>query len=104
MFRIASRSRSLASSWLTRYRTMSAGVAHQLHLTETEDRFINLLDEFAKTGRKEVQEPAVGEVECRIAGGWVRDKVNQRADKFFFVTDYRHCAHSSCPCLHQMSM
>jgi hypothetical protein len=44
---------------------------HSIKLNPTEAQFVALLDDFA--GR---QDPPV---ECRIAGGWVRDKVGQRS-------------------------
>lgn len=44
---------------------------HSIKLNPTEAQFVALLDDFA--GR---QDPPV---ECRIAGGWVRDKVSQRS-------------------------
>lgn len=37
-------------------------------LSDTEEKFVSLLDEFA-TGYNPP-------IECRIAGGWVRDKVS----------------------------
>jgi tRNA nucleotidyltransferase (CCA-adding enzyme) len=40
-----------------------------ISLTETEERFVCLLDEFARG----YETP----IECRIAGGWVRDKVSE---------------------------
>jgi hypothetical protein len=43
---------------------------HSIKLNPTEEQFVALLDDFA--GR---QDPPV---ECRIAGGWVRDKVGTR--------------------------
>lgn len=45
-----------------------------ISLSPEEDTFLSLLDEFAREGRK-FEDNGVGEVECRIAGGWVRDKV-----------------------------
>ncbi|GHJ86459.1 hypothetical protein NliqN6_2861 [Naganishia liquefaciens] len=50
-----------------------------IQLTPEEARFCDLLDDFARDGRKRITVPAVEveipEVECRIAGGWVRDKL-----------------------------
>ncbi|KAJ9101726.1 hypothetical protein QFC21_003065 [Naganishia friedmannii] len=50
-----------------------------IELSRQEARFCELLDEFAKEGRKKMKRPDVEveipEVECRIAGGWVRDKL-----------------------------
>lgn len=43
-------------------------------LTEEEDKLCTLLDEFTKELNSTGEEYAG--VECRIAGGWVRDKVN----------------------------
>lgn len=44
-------------------------VSTSICLTELEDRLCSLLDDFTQELRKESQN-----VECRIAGGWVRDK------------------------------
>lgn len=50
-----------------------------IELSPEEARFCDLLDDFAREGRKKIKCPDVEveipEVECRIAGGWVRDKV-----------------------------
>jgi hypothetical protein len=60
-------------------RMSSAVVPPTIQLTPEEARFCDLLDDFAREGRKRITKPAVEveipEVECRIAGGWVRDKV-----------------------------
>lgn len=61
-------------------RRMSSAVASpSIQLTPEEARFCDLLDDFAREGRKRITKPEVEveipEVECRIAGGWVRDKV-----------------------------
>jgi hypothetical protein len=57
----------------------SAATDVTIELSPQEARFCDLLDEFAKEGRKKMKRPDVEveipEVECRIAGGWVRDKV-----------------------------
>lgn len=49
----------------------------QITLNETEATFLDLLDEFAKTyvPPENVDSGSSKTVECRIAGGWVRDKV-----------------------------
>ena len=49
--------------------------SHQITLTAEEDRLCSLLDDF----KRHVQEtePESPQVECRIAGGWVRDKVRR---------------------------
>ncbi|KAJ9109817.1 hypothetical protein QFC20_003233 [Naganishia adeliensis] len=59
---------------------MSSSLAPpRIHLTPEEARFCDLLDDFAREGRKRIRKPQVEveipEVECRIAGGWVRDKL-----------------------------
>lgn len=46
-------------------------------LTTEEDKVCSLLDEFTKQLRSTSEEYAG--VECRIAGGWVRDKVSPTA-------------------------
>lgn len=61
-------------------RRMSSALAPpSIQLTPEEARFCDLLDDFAREGRKRITKPAVEveipEVQCRIAGGWVRDKV-----------------------------
>ncbi len=43
----------------------------RVQLTEAEDRFCQLLDDYVK----ETQPDASTRTVCRIAGGWVRDKV-----------------------------
>lgn len=44
-----------------------------IQLSPEEDHLCNLLDEFRSfVARTQPSEP---QVECRIAGGWVRDKV-----------------------------
>ena len=45
----------------------------EVHLTPQEDKVCSLIDEFCQTLNQEDadREP----VTCRIAGGWVRDKV-----------------------------
>lgn len=49
------------------------GPAGAIRLSDDEEKFVSLLDKFAAG-----LEPPV---ECRIAGGWVRDKVSgERAD------------------------
>lgn len=45
-------------------------------LTPDEDRLCTLLDEFKAFVSK--TDPDGKQVECRIAGGWVRDKVRRR--------------------------
>jgi hypothetical protein len=59
---------------------MSSLPTPRIHLTPDESRFCDLLDHFAREGRKTIRKPLVEveipEVECRIAGGWVRDKVS----------------------------
>lgn len=47
-----------------------------IELSSQEERFCNLLDECAKKLR--ASEPGQEELELRIAGGWVRDKVRWR--------------------------
>lgn len=42
--------------------------AGAIRLSETEDKFVTLLDEFSSGYNPPI--------ECRIAGGWVRDKVS----------------------------
>lgn len=66
---------------ITQLRRMSSSLAPpRIHLTPEEARFCDLLDDFAREGRKRIRKPQVEveipEVECRIAGGWVRDKVS----------------------------
>lgn len=39
-----------------------------IHLDDTEARFVSLLDEFSRGYNPPI--------ECRIAGGWVRDKAS----------------------------
>ena len=45
-----------------------------IHLTPEEDRLCSLLQQFKQHVAK--TEPDSHQVECRIAGGWVRDKVS----------------------------
>lgn len=47
----------------------------QITLTAEEDRLCSLLDDFK--AHVQQTEPESPQVECRIAGGWVRDKVRQ---------------------------
>jgi hypothetical protein len=72
----------------------SAVVPPTIQLTPEEARFCDLLDDFAREGRKRITKPAVEveipEVECRIAGGWVRDKVRIRISAAFVVDHYDH--------------
>lgn len=67
--------RALSRSRLPLLRAMSSSApvvapATSISLTSTEEAFVNHLDEFASN----YQPP----IECRIAGGWVRDKVTTR--------------------------
>lgn len=41
--------------------------AGAIRLSDTEDKFVTFLDEFSRGYNPPI--------ECRIAGGWVRDKV-----------------------------
>jgi tRNA nucleotidyltransferase (CCA-adding enzyme) len=56
---------------------MSAAVSNAIKrsntivLTEKEDKLFTLLDQFSKS----LKQSSNIEVECRVAGGWVRDKV-----------------------------
>jgi len=45
-----------------------------IQLTPEEDRLCSLLQQFKQ--HVETTEPDSPQVECRIAGGWVRDKVS----------------------------
>lgn len=47
----------------------------QIQPTPTEEIFFGHLNDFVKEGRLQV-EPEIPATECRIAGGWVRDKVS----------------------------
>ena len=48
-----------------------------IKLNETEETFLSLLDEFARTYvAPDAEKGSSQTVECRIAGGWVRDKVS----------------------------
>ena len=52
------------------FRTLSmSNLSKAITLSRDENRFVTLLDDFAR----QLDPP----VECRIAGGWVRDKVGQ---------------------------
>jgi hypothetical protein len=46
----------------------------QIQPTPTEETFFGHLNDFVNKGRLGV-EPEIPATECRIAGGWVRDKV-----------------------------
>ena len=48
----------------------------QIQPTPTEEIFFGHLNDFVREGRLRV-EPEIPVTECRIAGGWVRDKVSQ---------------------------
>jgi len=47
----------------------------QIQLTKTEEELCTLLHQCAEHLR--TTQPALEPVQCRIAGGWVRDKVSQ---------------------------
>lgn len=49
----------------------------EIRPTATEELFFTYLNDFVKKGRLRVK-PRIPETECRIAGGWVRDKVRKR--------------------------
>lgn len=70
------RSCTIAYTRLARPRMMSSSTAAtsplyappgSIHLNDKEEKFVQLLDQFARS----LQPP----IECRIAGGWVRDKL-----------------------------
>lgn len=86
-------------------RMSSAVVPPTIQLTPEEARFCDLLDDFAREGRKRITKPAVEveipEVECRIAGGWVRDKVRIRQPLALFADQ---CIYSSSACHRRISI
>ena len=60
------------------FRTLSTGhsvprPSSAIKLTDQEDKICSLLDEFTKELKS--TRPDLPHVQCRIAGGWVRDKV-----------------------------
>ncbi|KAF8321615.1 hypothetical protein DL93DRAFT_2130122 [Clavulina sp. PMI_390] len=63
----------LASRSLFGARNASHMASARIHLTETESELCTLLDECSNWIQKE--QPDHPFVECRIAGGWVRDKL-----------------------------
>lgn len=72
MQRVLLRSTHRAAHTLQHIRTMASAPITApkgtIALSDTEEKFVTLLDEFA-TGYNPP-------IECRIAGGWVRDKVS----------------------------
>lgn len=53
----------------------------EIQLTEQEDRLCTLLDDCSKHIAE--THPELPRVECRIAGGWVRDKVRPGGHNYF---------------------
>lgn len=73
--------RALARTRIPFYRAMSTAApivapATAITLTPVEDEFVRHLDEFASNYHPPI--------ECRIAGGWVRDKVRED----LFIADH----------------
>lgn len=67
--------RQISLSALYREKPVKIPEKLKIDLTPQEDKLFTLLDECKQQLDKEGQS-----VECRIAGGWVRDKVRSRAD------------------------
>lgn len=69
-----------------------ASAASRIQLESPEESLISALDAFAKYLREKEQR----QVELRIAGGWVRDKVN--LSPFFSSTAEHHLTEKVCMC------
>lgn len=64
----------------------------EIKLTEVEDRVCTLLDDCTKWMKNEHNL----DTSCRIAGGWVRDKVNINSSWVAGISEMRDTLSPSC--------
>jgi tRNA nucleotidyltransferase (CCA-adding enzyme) len=72
---------------LKTYGVTNNGHAMQIELTEKESKIANVLQGVSALIAKE--RPELPVIECRIAGGWVRDKVlGRKSGKFVYCSGF----------------
>lgn len=66
------------------YGVSKTGVTMKIDLSETEAKICKVLQ--GVTGLIRTERPELPKIECRIAGGWVRDKVNAQISTDIVLT------------------